>query len=368
MDHGIPLHCTICPKKPTFSDISHLLTHVSSKGHLSHYFKLQVRSRQEPEAQQALATYNAWYESNELGKLLSERMASKESKKSTDKPKRRTSTKTPKPSVKKERPGSKIQAEGSLNDESLLDPRLTQDQSFDQYNDLGSHPCDVPMASRGRETPGPTMYPWTVASRPASFVPHATQDSPLRYEEDALDYGPTLGSGPSSARRKALYDLTQIPTSPEPPSNASGSLYTTTGSILHRRSDDEAIDDHETEVTKLKGVVLPGMDIFDSANALMRRKRNQKKDGTILSQMQSTSALVKPTEMVFFEDGNLAKERFITGLPDDTSPIKGESPQFKKQRRPRIKKPALAEKNVNNGKLANESQLYQDFKGFNAST
>ena len=110
------------------------------------------------------------------------------------------------------------------------------------------------------------------------------------------------------------------------------------------------------------------MDIFDSANALMRRKRNQKKDGTILSQMQSTSALVKPTEMVFFEDGNLAKERFITGLPDDTSPIKGESPQFKKQRRPRIKKPALAEKNVNNGKLANESQLYQDFKGFNAST
>ena len=76
------LRCTICPKTPTFSDTSHLLTHVSSKGHLSHLHKLQVLSHQEVEAGQKLAIYNAWYHTNSIGHLLSERLLQKQSKKS----------------------------------------------------------------------------------------------------------------------------------------------------------------------------------------------------------------------------------------------------------------------------------------------
>lgn len=75
------LHCTICPKRPNFSDISHLLTHVSSKGHLSHLHKLQVRSHQEIEAGQQLAIYNTWYQHNGIGQLLSERLLQKQAKK-----------------------------------------------------------------------------------------------------------------------------------------------------------------------------------------------------------------------------------------------------------------------------------------------
>lgn len=77
----VTLHCTICPKRPDFSDVSHLLTHVSSKGHLSHLHKLQVRSHQETNAGQQLAIYNNWYHSNGIGQLLSERLLQKQAKK-----------------------------------------------------------------------------------------------------------------------------------------------------------------------------------------------------------------------------------------------------------------------------------------------
>jgi hypothetical protein len=74
------LNCLICPKRPDFSDASHLLTHVSSKGHLSHLHKLQVRSHQEIAAGHQLALYNQWYAYHDLGGLLSERMQQKDGK------------------------------------------------------------------------------------------------------------------------------------------------------------------------------------------------------------------------------------------------------------------------------------------------
>lgn len=77
------LNCTICPKLPVFSDTSHLLTHVGSKGHLSHLHKLQVRSHQEVSAGLQLAAYNQWYQDHGLGQLLSERMLLKEAKQAT---------------------------------------------------------------------------------------------------------------------------------------------------------------------------------------------------------------------------------------------------------------------------------------------
>ena len=72
------LNCSICPKQPTFSDLSHLLTHVSSKRHLSNLHKLQVRSYQEISASHQLSAYNQWYQQHDLGRLLSERMIQKE--------------------------------------------------------------------------------------------------------------------------------------------------------------------------------------------------------------------------------------------------------------------------------------------------
>lgn len=74
------LHCTICPKRPRFSDASHLLTHVSSKGHLSSLHKLQIRSHQEVGAGHELAIYNQWYHEHDVARLLSQRLLDKEAK------------------------------------------------------------------------------------------------------------------------------------------------------------------------------------------------------------------------------------------------------------------------------------------------
>lgn len=74
--NGIPLHCNICPKKPNFSDTSHLLTHVASKQHLSNYFKLRVRN--DAAAQNDIDSYDRWYEQWNLEDLMRDRMTQKE--------------------------------------------------------------------------------------------------------------------------------------------------------------------------------------------------------------------------------------------------------------------------------------------------
>jgi hypothetical protein len=79
-NESIPLLCSLCPKNPKFSDISHLLTHISSKGHLSHRFKLQIRCQADTEARGQLEAFDAWYADNSLDELLADRLASKEQK------------------------------------------------------------------------------------------------------------------------------------------------------------------------------------------------------------------------------------------------------------------------------------------------
>ncbi|PKK43563.1 hypothetical protein CI102_13071 [Trichoderma harzianum] len=48
----IPLHCTVCPETPRFSDVSHLLTHIASKGHLHHETQTKLKAHQDVAASQ----------------------------------------------------------------------------------------------------------------------------------------------------------------------------------------------------------------------------------------------------------------------------------------------------------------------------
>jgi hypothetical protein len=87
------------------------------------------------------------------------------------------------------------------------------------------------------------------------------------------------------------------------------------------------------------------MHLFDAATAEMRRRRNQKKDGSALIQMEKNSKSVHPTEVIYSEEWTSIKQRAITGMVEDGSPLKGESPPPKKtvQR----KRQALAEISAN---------------------
>lgn len=76
----IPLRCDLCPKQPSFSDVSHLLTHISSKSHLSHRFRTEIRAPKDPVARETLAQYDNWYDQHGIQELLAERMTAKERK------------------------------------------------------------------------------------------------------------------------------------------------------------------------------------------------------------------------------------------------------------------------------------------------
>ena len=77
---NIPLHCLLCPKKPKFSDVSHLLTHVSSKSHLSNRFKAEIRSHKDPELRDALEQFESWWRRYNIRELLCDRMDAKDNK------------------------------------------------------------------------------------------------------------------------------------------------------------------------------------------------------------------------------------------------------------------------------------------------
>lgn len=78
---------------------------------------------------------------------------------------------------------------------------------------------------------------------------------------------------------------------------------------------------YDRATPQLKGVQWPGMSIFDSATAIGRRRRNQKKSASVLEQLEANSLEVEPTEMVFTPHGSWKKSREISGLPSSSSPI-----------------------------------------------
>jgi hypothetical protein len=106
----------------------------------------------------------------------------------------------------------------------------------------------------------------------------------------------------------------------------------------------ESVDTEDA--ASLKGVMWPGMGLFDSASDEMKRKRNQRKDGTILEQMEITSATVEPSEIIFSPSGVFKKRRYISGMPEISSPLKGETPLVKK-RTNKTKQKVLGEANPN---------------------
>ncbi|KAL7950807.1 hypothetical protein V8C42DRAFT_131339 [Trichoderma barbatum] len=76
----IPLLCTVCPETPRFSDVSHLLTHIASKGHLHHETQTKLKAHQDISASVSLQQYEQWYKDNGIERLLVERMKAKQLK------------------------------------------------------------------------------------------------------------------------------------------------------------------------------------------------------------------------------------------------------------------------------------------------
>ena len=355
---SFPLLCNICPKQPTFSDISHLLTHVGSKGHLSHYFKAQVRSREEPSIRDRLDTYDRWYERNQLEKLLSQRMILKDTKAANSKRKtvgsRRSMASSVEAPVMKRKRGDTPPIQ--IKAEDLLDPRLSQ----------GGFPLSsLPVEEHW-------LPPNDLASRNRAFVPHMAGYTATGKTKQQPSLGTLLHGHYSEMPRRTLEESNNTPrempviSRPSPtisypdPSTLVGFSVSPPSKAPTPVQDDQSLRssiedesrfllDEETtsESPKLKGVYWPGMDMFDSASPDAKRKRNQKKDGSILEQMMTTSATVEPTELIFYPGGDLYKMRYISGQVESSPPVKMASPIKIKRQRPTAKRKVLGELSAN---------------------
>ena len=344
------LHCNICPKRPDFSDLSHLLTHVGSKGHLSHYFKAQVRSRQEPSVREQLRRYDQWYKENQLEKLLSQRLILKESKsvnnriRATDKIQLRSKN------MARTTASDTVSVASSSTvgkDETVIDPQLSH--NFFASPPLPPQPTSLRLpaeALSGNRAQIARMrnYGTSPDMNGLAAVPKSVIEpnfGPIKSKALQETGKVTDSESGSESPVKTQY--------PEPPAilqpfpilpNRSIQSFLVRDNAAQGGEDNqvdveeddiEELEDIVSECTKLKGICWPGMNIFDSASPEARRKRNQKKDGSILQQMKANSATVEPTELIFYSGGTLKKSRQITGQVE-SSPIKEITPKPKRQR------------------------------------
>ncbi|RDW64743.1 hypothetical protein BP6252_10394 [Coleophoma cylindrospora] len=298
----IPLICTLCPKNPNFSDLSHLLTHISSKSHLSNRFNLQIRSQTEPEAKEQLNVFDAWYDINGLENLLAERLAIKQVKKEAKNKKERTKAKRDNKETKKH--SKKKEDKKEVKDEGYTNSLLATTPVF--------------------RAPAPRMRLWPTSANASFSSPgHDLQDFA---GAGAMYETPTLRRRiPNFSRRETPHNDALDPKFETPWKADMGN---------------ENVDRSLPESAKLKGVFWPGMDLFDSATPEMKRMRNQKKNGSVLESMIATSVRIEPLEVSYTPGGDFRTARNIFGpLSTETSPNKIPflSPKKRRTRRAPLK-------------------------------
>ncbi|POS86995.1 hypothetical protein EPUL_001135 [Erysiphe pulchra] len=263
---------------------------MSSKGHLAHRFKLQIRSQGELEARQRLENFDLWYHANNLDSLLSERLAAKEQKRGT-----------------KSRDG----------------PCHT---SKTKKNLQAGRQCFVPENQTFR-APIPRMHQWS--SNIDGVKDCRINDWQHKVNYETLRDRTTLQVSPNGA----AYDKSD---------SQSSSSSRSTREVKEKSTDDS---DEFTENAKLKGVLWPGMNLFDSATLEQKRMRNQRKGNEVLAEMMKTSEQVAPAEVSYHPTGEFRASRDIFGpLSGDDSPIRDPTPKKRKSMR---RGPALRDLSTN---------------------
>lgn len=353
---AIPLECSICPKSPAFSDLSHLLTHVASKGHLAHYLNTQLRAQKDENAQAKYEAFNRWYEKNQIQKLLSQRMSSKESRtrgSTQSKSDEHSYAPTTAPANPRRRQSKRTTIQqpipSPVKSENIVDPRLTSNPI----------PAEGPRVLRNSPAQDSAVQHRAYVPRMLDWQPQTP-----RYQRRSSSVPPYTNSPPRHSRACGLPEDSEnecfrafIRTPlreayPDPPHFALNSAQTVrshTQDAVPKSDLQQGPASRKTAAAVLKGVRYPGMSLFDSASEEAQRQRNQKKDDAVVEQMENDSAAIEPLERIFWPEGTLKQKRLITGNVE-SSPFKDPSPQPK---RPRARKPtqALADISTNARKV-----------------
>ena len=145
--------------------------------------------------------------------------------------------------------------------------------------------------------------------------PPRLNSGPSRDADDESDYFRFLRS-PSRTAYPDPAEFAGLPTTLTPAKQAEQ------GKIMQspREPSSEAESTIHVQSPVLKGVKWPGMSLFDTASLEAQRRRNQRKDESILEQMENNSAAVQQLERIYWPDGALKMERLITGNVESSPP------------------------------------------------
>ena len=405
---NIPLLCNICPKNPEFSDVSHLLTHVASKGHLSQHSKAKLRSHQDASFREKLEAYERWYQRHQIERLLSERMIAKDSKDSSgrarsNKPASRSTALAKVTESRKRRARTAEKPEhgpSPVKLEGLIDPQLSHpDRAAAPSNDgfpsfieqpsiedndnraLASPTLPAtnhqisstaflsqPQHRYSHKAPTPYMSRWQEASSPLYAIStEARLDSkgklsPTQVNEidGENDYFENFLRSPT---RTAYPDPSELPGFRTAFSNRSSSSIIKDDDMGHFSQDLDSKDgtSKSMELTLqspvLRGIKWPGMSIFDSASMEAQRLRNQKKTGSVIEQMEYNSATVEQLERIYWPDGSLKMQRLITGDVESSPPRElTPPPKPSKRRRTKVANSVLTDLSTNNPNRSKRSR------------
>lgn len=139
-----------------------------------------------------------------------------------------------------------------------------------------------------------------------------------------------------SLNRVPSYNPASAPTTPNtasayqaPPHGIPNGLAAPMLPIGNRNSHDCGPEDDDVCIVGgraiLKGVIWPGMGLFDSASEDQRRRRNQRKDKSVLENMEISSQTVSRNEVVYNNIADLVviRERDVFDPPScDDSPVR----------------------------------------------
>jgi hypothetical protein len=329
-DASIPLRCCICPKRPKFSDLSHLLTHVASKGHLAQQFKTSVRAPTDENAKDALDRYNDWFQRYGIEQLCANRLRSNEFRKS------RAATSGASLSS---RPSAQRPPSAATNANSQNRWASAGSANHAPLRSVSAAGEAIPFA-----VPPGTPAPWAEqrsAQKPQIAI-WSTDSARLHQAPRLVEDSPSYAPSPYSSVAGTNSDQATVDETPAYPAEANAAypleslIESSTPATTDDRNDETSDEADKPEAESLlKGVLWPGMDIFDSAPPEMKRKRNQKKDGSVVAQMQLNSTLVEPTELIFWAGGDFKKERRIysaaeLGETENNRPTSSRAPNRKR--------------------------------------
>ncbi|KAH6660499.1 hypothetical protein BKA67DRAFT_667381 [Truncatella angustata] len=343
----VPLICSICPKNTNFSDVSHLLTHISSKGHLSNMFKLDIARYTDQGAREKLEEYQAWFDEFNIRELLQSRSENRIQKGSVGRSRNGSSTRGGTPTVGLRGGRTSLR----VRDDSKLTTRTdsikcTPEDDIDLISDFkpSSHAHAQQHWRQNNVAQSWSDLPsWNGAYYGSGFqqelgfgIDQPDADADENDDDEEEEEADTVSKyEPSDNEDEELGSTSIIPSDD------------TMNTTMHDADVQAALDILDIEERErlhfrkyLKGDIasLEGVGGFDAAPEEQRRKRNQKKDPSVLVHMEASSKAVRTLEQVTDLNFNHVRWRDVYDEPSVAGSENDDEPKPPKKRRRSPKK------------------------------